>query len=266
MMGGFVPFGNGVRISLDSRFIEFLHDSKIFSHQNYDIQRWKEGDPMCFLRSAEMEPYSAVYRGEFMNSLGAFSFITNPIIGTYQMEFSTGRYCSIGGGLRIVGNAHPIASLSSSPIFYDKKESWVRSYNEDHGITGAPLVTRNPAKGAPKIGHDVWFGSDVYLNQAVRIGNGAVIAANSHVTKDVPDYAIVGGNPARVIRYRFPTPIIRELMDIQFWRFSMRDLQQLNVQDIEQFIRDFREAEGQLKPWNPTRINIWESWCKINQT
>lgn len=257
------PYGNGVEISLTRRFIEYLHDSRIFSHQNYDVRRWQPGQPMRFLRTTELESYSAVYRGDIMNSLGAYSFMTLPVSGAYDMQFSAGRYCSIGGGLTIVGNAHPISTLSSSPIFYEKTPSWVKAAYDDGRIDGGPFVRRHAAKGCPVVGHDVWFGSNVTLNQAVKIGNGAVVAANAHVTKDVPDYAIVGGNPARLIRYRFQDEIISELRDIAFWRFSMPDLKEFDMENIETFIHEFRAAERQLTPWTPLKVNLWDAWQAI---
>ena len=67
------------------------------------------------------------------------------------------------------------------------------------------------------IENDVWIGSNVLLLGGIRIGNGAVIAAGSVVTKDVPPYAIVGGNPAKIIRYRFETGEIERLLELKWW-------------------------------------------------
>ena len=67
------------------------------------------------------------------------------------------------------------------------------------------------------IGHDVWIGHGVTIKQGVRIGNGAVIGSNTMVTKDVPPFAIVGGVPAKVIRYRFSKEVIDRLEEIQWW-------------------------------------------------
>jgi len=263
-MAGFVHFGNGVKVTLDAKYIEFLRDSRIFSDSNPAVQRWQPGGNLCFLTTTEMEPYSAVLRGEFLNPLGAFSFMTLPVIGMYQMHFTVGRYCSVGGGLRIPGLDHPTKTLSSSPTFYDGNQSWVKVYDEDHGIAGEQPVSRPPKKNFPTVGHDVWIAGDVTINQSVRVGNGAVVAANSHVTKDVPDYAIVGGNPARLIRYRFPEEIIKELQDIRFWRFNKKDLMQFNMRDIEIFIKEFRAAEDQLTEWSPPKIHLWKSWKEIS--
>jgi acetyltransferase-like isoleucine patch superfamily enzyme len=263
-MSEFVPLPNGVRVRITRKFIDYLSDHRIFSHQNRQVMRWTEGEWLSFTKTAEMEPYSAVFRGEFLNSLGAFSFLTLPVIGMFQMQFSTGRYCSIGGGLRIPGNNHPMEALSSSPILYDPVTSWVQAYVEDEGLDDFPYVTRQRGKGAPEVANDVWLGSDVTLNHGVRIGNGAIVAAHSVVTRDVPDYAIVGGNPARVIRYRFPEEIIRELLSIEPWRYSVKDLRQFNLGDMASFIRQFRGAEASLQPWEPPKVPLWPAYRDLH--
>ena len=257
-------FGGGVRIVLDRRFVDLLADHRIFSHQDQNVQRWQPGGSLCFGPATEMQAYSAVFRGEYMYTLGAFSYMMLPVTGAHQMTFATGRYCSIGGGVRIIGNAHPVATLSSCAVFYDTVPSNVWAYRRDRELMEKPAVSRPPGKAAPVVGHDVWFGSDVTLNQGVRIGNGAVVAANAHVTKDVPDYAIVGGNPARVIRYRFPDEIIRELQDIRWWRFEAKDLMQFDMNDIARFIVMFRDAEHQLVPWSPPKLRLWDAWREQN--
>lgn len=78
-----------------------------------------------------------------------------------------------------------------------------------------------------EIGNDVWIGSNVIINQGVKIGNGAIIRANSLVLKDIPEYVIVGGSPAQIIRMRFSDEDIRFLNDIQWWRWPSTKLQKL---------------------------------------
>jgi acetyltransferase-like isoleucine patch superfamily enzyme len=72
-------------------------------------------------------------------------------------------------------------------------------------------------KPPPSVGHDVWIGRNVVIYAGVRVGNGAVVAGESVVTKNVPDYALVGGNPARVIRYRFVPEVISDLLESAWW-------------------------------------------------
>lgn len=86
--------------------------------------------------------------------------------------------------------------------------------------TGGQIFQRIKRKGQILIGNDVWIGDGVTILGGVRIGDGAVVAAEAVVTKDVPPYAIVGGNPARVIKYRFPKDVIEKLERIAWWNWS----------------------------------------------
>lgn len=74
-----------------------------------------------------------------------------------------------------------------------------------------------PYKGDTVVGHDVWVGYDALVMPGVRVGDGAIVAARSVVTKDVPPYTIVGGNPAVVVRQRFPDEVVAELLAIRWW-------------------------------------------------
>jgi len=84
----------------------------------------------------------------------------------------------------------------------------------------APKEGELPFKGDTIIANDVWIGYAATIMPSVKIGNGAIIATKSVVTKDVPDYAIVGGNPAKVIRYRFEKETIDALLKIAWWNWS----------------------------------------------
>ena len=119
-----------------------------------------------------------------------------------------GKYCSIAGGAAVGMGTHTLNNISTSPIFTEK-----------HNATGASWCNTNvtyPFKRV-KIGNDVWIGSRAMILGGVTIGDGAVIGAGAVVTKDVPPYAIVGGVPARIIRYRFPQETIDELLEVQWW-------------------------------------------------
>ena len=87
-----------------------------------------------------------------------------------------------------------------------------------------------------RIGNDVWVGSDVAIARGLNIGDGAVIATGSVVTKDVPAYAVVGGVPARVIKYRFEDEIIKEFIRIQWWKYHADDFVGLDFTHPEPFI------------------------------
>ena len=121
-----------------------------------------------------------------------------------------GSFCSIANGVVIGGSMHPMEWVSTSPVFYDEKDSIKTKFHPS-------------AKDAHKktiIGHDVWIGQNVLIKQGIRIGNGAVIGMGSVVTKDVPPYSVVAGNPAKMIKMRFSDEIINKLQTVKWWCFS----------------------------------------------
>lgn len=132
--------------------------------------------------------------------IGLFANVNNTKIG---------KYCSISTNFKSGLGNHPIKSISTSPVFYSKKYALKNSiFFENQNIQEYQDI---------KIGNDVWIGSDVLLLDGITIGNGAIVGAKSLVTKDVPDFAIVGGVPAKVISYRFPLEIQEELLKIKWW-------------------------------------------------
>lgn len=118
-----------------------------------------------------------------------------------------GKYCSIGPNVNIGPGNHPINFLTTHPIIYDKK--WIKKIGVKESIVKESNYIKKNKK--VNIGNDVWIGMNTIIMPGVNIGNGAIIGAGSIVTKDVPDYAIVGGNPAKLIRYRFSYDIIQKL-------------------------------------------------------
>ncbi|MBR3614186.1 MAG: CatB-related O-acetyltransferase [Clostridia bacterium] len=121
-------------------------------------------------------------------------------------KVTIGRYCSFAANIRYFGANHPMNYVSMSPYFYNKKFSPnVKDIERKHLI----------------IGNDCWIGYGVIItNKCTKIGNGAVIAAGSIVTKDVPPYAVVAGNPARIIKYRFDEEIINEIENSKWWEHT----------------------------------------------
>jgi virginiamycin A acetyltransferase len=122
-----------------------------------------------------------------------------------------GRYCSIAGGVRIINHNHPVNFKGTSPLFF----------NPDMGYCRQWLVDFNPID----VGNDVWIGANaVILPEVGRIGDGAIIGGGSVVHRDVPPFAVVLGNPGRVVKYRFPEPVIARLLDEKWWERDPEDL------------------------------------------
>lgn len=144
-----------------------------------------------------------------------------------------GKYCSIGPEFISGWGIHPINGLSTSPLFYSRSHSTGKTFSETNKIVERKAI---------KIGNDVWIGANCFILDGVTIGNGSVIAAGSIVTADVPDYAIVGGVPAKLIKYRFEEDTIKKLLEIKWWDFEneerLKDVE-MYFFDIESFINKY---------------------------
>lgn len=152
-------------------------------------------------------------------SIGAY---TDIVSGTeLQHVASIGRYCSIARDVTIGQNrkSHPLDWLSTHSALAGLRE------NQRGGTTVHEPVRQT------FIGHDVWIGMDVLILEGITIGTGAVIGAQSLITKDVPPYAIVVGSPAKVQRYRFEPHIIEGLLASQWWNLTPHQLAELPLED-----------------------------------
>jgi virginiamycin A acetyltransferase len=133
------------------------------------------------------------------NVLYHFDFIGDRLV--------IGRFCSIGAGTKFImngGNHHT---------------SWLTTYPFPifgHGWEAA-MPESWPNKGDTVVGNDVWFGHDALVMPGVTIGDGAIVATRAVVTRDVPPYAVVGGNPAAVLRYRFDEATIARVLAVRWW-------------------------------------------------
>lgn len=163
-------------------------------------------------------------------SIGAFSYLVPGAIVPYT---SIGRYCSIATGVRVMSPGHPIDRVTTS--------TWTYGGNINNIVKEAYGVeikqNRNLKKNEKTIiGNDVWIGEFAVVKSGVTIGDGAVVAAQSVVTKDVPPYSIVAGNPARVVKYRFDQEIIENLQSSKWWCASPAVLASISMLDPVGFL------------------------------
>lgn len=143
-----------------------------------------------------------------------------------------GNYCSIANNVIIGGGAHPISWVSTSPVFYYGKDSVKKKFSEFHR---APVLRTT-------VGSDVWIGAGVIIKQGVNVGTGSVIGMGSVVTKDIPPYAIVGGVPAKILKYRFSQEIIDELLKSEWWLMDDSLLSEFvdEIRNPDRFINNIR--------------------------
>ena len=158
-------------------------------------------------------------------SIGAFSGMSNANGCAKTMRnVSIGRYCSIAADVWAGAREHPMSSLTTS-------------FSPNCG--GIP--PEDPAC-LVEIGNDVWVGAGAFIKGGVRIGDGAVVAAHAVVTRDVPPYAVVGGVPARVIRYRFDEATVGDLLALKWWNYDLADIGPVGRGDIRECIEKVRQA------------------------
>ena len=146
------------------------------------------------------------------------------------IDSKIGAFCSIANDVKIGGAMHPIDWVSTSPVFYKGRDSVRKKFVE----------YERPLDNKTIIGNDVWIGQGALIKQGITIGNGAVVGMGSIVTKDVPPYAIVAGNPARIIRMRFSDEIIEQLEETRWW-----ELDDEKISKCAEFIKEplkFTEA------------------------
>lgn len=163
--------------------------------------------------NSKIDKKAKVYSGSLVydSFIGRYSYVG------YDCEIvncEIGNFCSIANGVLIGGAQHPMNWVSTSPVFYDAA-----------GGTNRHLGSLKHSKTKrTKIGNDVWIGSRAIVLQGVSVGNGAVIGAGAVVAKDVPPYAVVGGVPAKVLKYRFDEHVISEMNTIEWWNMDENEL------------------------------------------
>lgn len=144
-------------------------------------------------------------------SIGDYSYISGP--RSFIESARIGKFCSIARQTILgVGN-HDVNAVTTHPFPYGP---------EFGGFV--QMQSNVPQRPPPEIGNDVWIGINSVVMRGVKIGNGAVVAANSVVTRDVPPYAIVGGAPARLLRFRFPEGTVAALEAIAWWDWDVETL------------------------------------------
>ena len=162
------------------------------------------------------------------------------LIGLNNILFGVkvGRFCSFAENVSVMSATHPSHLVSTNVAFY-------KSFVSDipFGISNAEVteIIRTENGYDAEIGNDVWIGLNTVIKGGVKIGDGAIIGMGSVVTKDVPPYAIVGGVPAKVIKYRFDQDTIDALLKIKWWDWptDLIDARRNDFANIQEFVKKY---------------------------
>ena len=173
---------------------------------------------------------------------GKYSY--GPLCNHWLVE-SVGAFCSFAPGSDVVEN-HAIDYLSTSPFLYygsEMNDVHTKKYSE-YKLSGRfpGVIPKGSAHKLKKIsiGNDVWLGKNVTITNSANIGNGVIAGAGAVITKDIPDYAVVVGVPARIIRYRYTKEQIETLNKIAWWNWTDEKIRECFDDfylEIEKFIK-----------------------------
>lgn len=191
-------------------------------HTTYPLAHYKR---LCFLKNIVKNPNIIVGDYTYYDDFETVDNFEKNV--KYHFDFTgdkliIGKFCMIASDVQFIMNGanHLTEAVSTYPfaIF-------------GHGWENAMEGKSYPGKGDVVIGNDVWLGYKATIMAGVKIGDGAIIGSHSVVTKDVPPYTIVGGNPAQPIRKRFSKDVITQLLEIKWWDWDLAKITQ-NVQKL----------------------------------
>jgi phosphonate metabolism protein (transferase hexapeptide repeat family) len=206
-----LPFG------LLNKVIQISKDGARDLHNKLRFKDVKIDKGICIDDRTKMGKNIHILADTIINNsfIDSFTYIgKNGVVQNAQI----GKFCSIANDVCIGPGKHPIDNFSTATIFYRKKNTLnIELIEQDIFFEEYETVT---------IGHDVWIGTRAIVLDGITVGNGAVIAANSVVTKDVPPYAIVAGVPAKIIKYRFNDDKINKLNDSKWWELDLNEIKQ----------------------------------------
>ncbi|WP_050529010.1 DapH/DapD/GlmU-related protein [Pseudaestuariivita atlantica] len=222
------------------------------------VKRIKPGRKVAILSDAVVEPFTTFAVGYHLPEMGAFTELASP----FPAKSRFGRYCSVGENISFMGYRHPIEAASSSSLFFNSNREFFTAYQDAREAeTGTrptfrePVPSPQPQRGMLIVGHDVWIGDNAVLRGGITIGDGAVVAGGAVVTRDVPPYAVVAGNPARVVKHRFPEEVQQGLQECRWWEIELEALFDLPMHDPVA-LPDAIARAGQLPRFTPDRTPL----------
>lgn len=249
-----------MQIKVNKFVREYLEEFNVLMiYSNGKICRYKDDEMINVPDSGFMEEYSTIYRGNNACQMGSFSY-SNAIIP--RLDIKMGRYCSIAVGLNFIAGKHPLDTISTSPFICEPnffKDASIERIKKPY--THTPYGVLVPPPGPTIFENDVYVCTNALLKPGITLHTGCVVAQNAIVTKDVPPYAIVGGSPARILKYRFDEPTIKRLLRLKWWEYHFADFDGIDAKKDINYYLDELESRIQnraIKPFNPGKMEFKE--------
>lgn len=213
-----------LRKKLFLRLLKIKYNKNIHLEENVDFWKTRFGGFNTIGKNTELS-YSKIGKLSYTGK--------NCILNKVEI----GDFCSIGNDVKIVYGMHPINDyFSTHPAFYSIKKQANITYVKDTTFDENRMIDENTSV---RIGNDVWIASDVKILEGVNIGNGSIIATGAVVTKNVEPYSIVGGVPAKLIKYRFEEKKIIEIMSTKWWENDLDWFKkQENIDKLNKLVRE----------------------------
>jgi virginiamycin A acetyltransferase len=241
-----------LKFRITDSVIEALQSRRVFLRPNFSYGD-ALGKIIHLTNHVKVEQYGRISESSLSwdspVEVGAFSYVVSSAV---MPGCIIGRFCSIGSGVRMMGENHPLDRVTTSTWTYGEHVSNI--VKDDFGVQIIQDKKLRKA-GKTEIFHDVWIGENVTLKRNIKLGTGCVVGANSVVAKDVPPYAVVVGNPARVIRFRFPENEIEALLESEWWNIHPSVLARQDMSDVQTFTSDCRRF-AKLHPDDYQKIDL----------